>query len=91
MKLSEAIRIGAAKRPQAFGDYLGSLLDGTPTTCALGAAYEACTNDLPPSAAEDFGMVIRELERMTSTPRDLLLEVVNLNDEAYRTREQIAD
>ena len=36
MKLSEAIRLGAMLRPQAFGDYT----DGV-GTCAIGAACEA--------------------------------------------------
>ena len=51
MKLSEAIRRGAALRPQAFEMYQGTNEEGISTTCALGAAYEAITGRLPSTLA----------------------------------------
>lgn len=42
MKLSEAIRIGAKIRPQAYGAYyLVGQMTGRIGSCAIGAAYEA--------------------------------------------------
>lgn len=56
MKLSEAIRAGAAMRPQGFHDYIRWIPDDAGNTvvctCALGAAYEASTGQLPPSVDE---------------------------------------
>ena len=44
MKFSEAIRLGAMLRPQAFGDLTGRRrrwFKTERTTCAMGAAFEA--------------------------------------------------
>ncbi|HYE58159.1 MAG TPA: hypothetical protein VD948_06620 [Rhodothermales bacterium] len=41
MTLSEAIKAGAKKRPQAFGALYGTSEDGRFGTCAIGAAMEA--------------------------------------------------
>lgn len=55
MKLSEAIRLGAQKRAQNFGDYVQQFqVDENSVwgpyeyrTCAIGAAYEYITGKLP--------------------------------------------
>ena len=88
MKLSEAIRTGAAKRPQAFSDYIDHWSDGTVTTCALGAAYEALMGVLPPSSRIDQGHVLATLKSLASS--DVLQEVILLNDAEW-TRAEIAD
>lgn len=75
-KLSEAMREGAKQRPQAFGEYRlieehnGSLVS---CTCALGAAYEGMTGELPPAPPstlwEDGCLVERILLRKTGISR----------------------
>lgn len=80
MKLSDAIRIGAAKRPQCQGWYF----DGV-GTCALGAAYEGLTGH-PPARMNLDSDVTRVLMRWGYIGS----EVVIRNDLGH-TREQIAD
>lgn len=96
MKLSEAIRQGAALHPQAFGAYVTELLDGTVCTCTLGAAYEGLTGELPPmqftaDALPGRFTVDWALRQQTDAPDTLLLEIVRLNDDEAQPREQIAD
>ncbi len=65
LKLSEAIRIGAAIRPQAFGDFY---FEGK--SCVMGAAYEAIGNALGPNLwcyptlTEYFGLDINFLGKL---------------------------
>src|SRR5690348_3269547 len=64
MKLSEAIRKGAALRPQCFETYKSRDSLGNWSTCALGAAYEAVTGELPTARG---GGVVRVLEQTIGT------------------------
>jgi hypothetical protein len=105
MKLSDAIRIGAAKRPQAFGNYISKEPGGAVCTCALGAAYEGITGTLPPfgltlSALGDTFRALAGIDLETEVaPPDgnfnyavgLDSAVITLNDGAHWSREQIAD
>jgi hypothetical protein len=75
MKLSEAIRKGATLHPQVFGCFVGWAQeeeDGTPImgTCAIGAAYEAITGNLPTNPFDD-----------TTIEALLLDEIDEMNDE----------
>jgi len=95
MKLSEAILIGAAIRPQAFGDYVK---DGR--TCALGAAYEALFDRLPPAAQSEHCRVLSEIApyggyndsaNPVSGKAGPICDIcVELNDDQLWTREEIA-
>ena len=91
MKLSEAIRQGAAIRPQAYRDYCTRLPDGGYATCALGAAYEALTGQLPPSAygpVDHVDLFLRgKYGEAYSIRRDAIVEC---NDEDRLSREEIA-
>jgi hypothetical protein len=102
-KLSECIREGAKKRPQAFGDYIQDNC-----TCALGAAYEAITNKMPMPDGLDDGMVKATIYSATGTKDcnvpyppgsfgegfrmhpEILDLITSLNDTEHWTREHIA-
>lgn len=112
-KLSTLIREGAKKRPQAFGNYLEMTNDLNPegvpyaySTCAIGAAYEALTGELPDYAEFDRDLNERTLKTVNAwsacipypegtDPKggeDSVNDVVvNLNDDYRWTRERIAD
>jgi hypothetical protein len=93
MKLSEAIRLGAMLKSQAFGE-LGDAIG----TCALGAAYEARgvsfygeMDDLPP---DWYPLLVNTRECCpVCGRRDLIGSVIAecLNDAHRWTRERIAD
>jgi hypothetical protein len=112
-KLSTLIRRGAQIRPQACGSFVYTvwpLKNGIPTpetcTCALGAAYEALTGELPDPFAS-FDSITTFLQDSTDSqwteipyPDETSLAkdtdqttdvVVSLNDYYHWTREQIAD
>ena len=92
MKLSEAIRAGAALRPQAHGEYVINYWNGPSRTCAIGAAYEGITGKLPdPDWADDLNRVRKTIYKATGADDVLLNTVIQLNDDQYQTREQIAD
>ena len=87
LKLSEAIRIGATKRPQmCLGFYFNQ-----GRSCALGAAYEGVTSEYN----EDIGFFdITEFfpqlhEMVDNTP--LYNHVIGQNDALMIPREEIAD
>lgn len=95
MKLSQAIRLGAMLRPQAFNEYRSRH-----GSCAMGAAAEACGV----LADSDAAMSTLEKEFDAATPqtacpsvdcypikRDITNLVVHLNDVHHWTRECIAD
>ena len=101
MKLSDAIRLGAMLKPQAFGDYT----DGR-GTCAWGAANEAigvaadddgdltgpwlalcCADVSCPSCGGRYGSIDPGGD---GCPRVATL-IAHLNDHHRWTREQIAD
>ena len=91
MKLSEAIRRGAALRPQAHGDYSRILANGTICTCALGAAYEAITGQIPPSVHDNNpGEVDSAIIAATGASPYTRGRIVRWNDEEGVTREEIA-
>jgi hypothetical protein len=92
MKLSEAIRQGAALRPQAHGDYHQVLENGTVCTCALGAAYEAITGHVPPSVYDEGAGSIVDNAIIDATYANAYTyaRIVRWNDEEGATREQIA-
>lgn len=106
MKLSEAMRLGATLKPQAFGRITRFLLhlDNAPLgTCALGSCLDAIgklpligmvlPGELYPREWVDF------LETTAACPvkgcqddhECVSIVIVHLNDEHEWTREQIAD
>lgn len=103
MKLSEAIRIGAKKRPQGFGAYFtkfGAHGERELCSCALGAAFEACgyipdseplRNIVPEGYMEscDINLYAPVTYKGDLYPVGNL--VVTLNDGEEKTREEIAD
>lgn len=103
MKLSEAIRTGAKKRPQAFGQ-LARKVNGVWGTCALGAAYEAVSGQLPriKPTGELVDAVRKKLGGFKETTSDTITlpdgytcsvggALVILNDTLRWSREEIAD
>ena len=106
IKLSDAIRLGARKRPQGTGIYFPLLADGTIASCALGAAIEGAVPDIDPCMpATDafrmlgrlFGHVLR-LEYTDPTMPEAVTDrfpvestIYHMNDDAGWSREQIAD
>lgn len=82
-KLSQAIRIGAKLRPQCrdgfFTDSHG--------TCALGAAYEAVSGNLPPVVG---AMVVERLRAHGIQFPEPFPNIICWNDSGM-TREAIAD
>jgi hypothetical protein len=106
MKLSDAIRAGAAKRPQGTGIYFPVLDDGTIASCTLGAAIEGAYPDIDPCSDPQligwllhrtFRAVLRlDVVDPTMPPKvtDLFpveTTIHHMNDELGWTREQIAD
>ncbi len=100
-KLSQAIRLGATFRPQAFrylwckrGDVIG--------TCALGAAYEAAFGEIP-SDLDSFKPAYARLEERfpelkeyfdgfgSGNAKSLEANITCANDRDLKSREQIAD
>lgn len=85
-KFSEAIRLGATFRPQCQEAYFITKLDGTITSCAIGAGIEAVTGNayLAPGwfdkVSVRFGI---------NTP--IQNQIVEMNDRQGMTREAIAD
>lgn len=100
MPLSQAIRLGAKLRPQAFG---ALFVDGG--SCSLGAAYEAVgytvrngqviVNSSVPRAWVKIAGGIGKFDCPVTgcnQQRDLVLGLVtHLNDRHHWTRERIAD
>lgn len=88
-RLSQAIRIGATKRPQCFGD---AFRHGG--SCALGAALEA-TGVRPWSGSENdrypTHYVQGLIEARFRVPLRVTQQVWKLNDVKGWSREQIAD
>ena len=104
MKLSEAIRAGAEKRPQSKYNFFSIADNGeTVGSCALGAAYEAIFN-ITTNDEIDAGRVA-ELEDITGiydfevyenhpvTQEEHHLDniIISLNDAYQWERERIAD
>lgn len=100
MKLSEAIRAGASKRPQAFGQYfIISDFDDPITSCAIGAAYEGnggsptdnlwCRRLMDETFPELLQRVTLPTPYHDST--DLHSGIARLNDKYRWSREAIAD
>lgn len=101
MKLSEAMKQGATMHPQGAGAYAGR--QGNKWyTCALGAAYEGITGNLPRMARlsrRPFNSVpelakvydIREAHPISGGRGDLWWLISDLNDNHHWSREQIAD
>lgn len=104
MKLSEAIREGAKKRPQTFDSFFSWDYDTDEGdrvcigSCALGAAYEACvgsvSNYFPEQGVFDAisACVGIDLDQPIG-PANMALwrEITGRNDEDRHTREEIAD
>lgn len=105
MKLSEAIRLGAMLRPQAFGDFVKRYPDSksgllVSATCALGAACEAAGISID---AFDSLTISQEMEMFPLHAKSvhfpcqcrgflrLRAAVAHLNDHHRWTRERIAD
>lgn len=95
MKFSEAIRLGAMMKPQAFG----KTFDGEGRTCAVGAAYDAIGKLTAPGFAIDqlneVFPIIATLHKKScpvcSTDDFGWWVIPHLNDEHKWTREQIAE
>lgn len=82
LKLSEAIRIGAKKRPQCRGAYFNDYGE----SCALGAAAEALFGVNRMTFGSD------SLRKLQDLYGDLTVTtVIFMNDGGGQTREQIAD
>lgn len=100
MRLSEAIRLGAMLKPQAFGDFS----DGT-GTCAWGAANEAIGKSVDDDYVDDEWMDVchadvrcpecGDCRGTTDKDADGQSRVASLiehfNDDHLWTRERIAD
>ena len=96
MRFSEAIRLGAMLKPQAFGE----TFTGT-RTCAIGAAKDAvgALMSLFSSVAREYGWPtekeLKELVcptcRLAWPNRKTPGVIAHLNDDHRWTREQIAD
>lgn len=97
MLLSEAILIGAAKRPMCRGRYFEFGGDGI-RSCTLGAAYEAVAGKPPASVhfsdrhiAETLESRFPELnKRMEDDARVTLAESIIVKSDDGETRENIA-
>lgn len=87
LRLSEAIRIGATKRPQGFGGVLSQLRDGT--SCAMHAAYEAIEGAQHPDVSKASDRLSHWGALMFG--ETIVEEVIGRNDGGRFTREQIAD
>lgn len=84
---SQAIRLGASFRPQAFG----IMFDADGGSCAIGAAYEAVTGI---GGFEQNGRateIYKELEKRFPGSERIGHSIVIFNDGTKFTREQIAD
>lgn len=95
MRLSDAIRLGAMMKPQAFGD----VRDGV-GTCAIGAAYEAvgvCLMTRDYSTVPQWMRLILDDQTRDICPAcclrtlDFGSVISHFNDWHRWTREQIAD
>lgn len=93
MKLSEAMRIGARKRQQAFG----TLFDGK-GTCALGAALDGVSGrellyqfDLCVAAQTWSILDMPAINPVTGHDESMHTIIFCLNDDCRWTRQQIAD
>lgn len=102
MRLSEAIRLGAMLKPQAFGDYTDGI-----GSCAWGAANEAMGRPVDHEEVDDAWLVMLHPPVAhcpacgivaLSTPIDdaegqgaIAFLVEHLNDDHRWTREAIAD
>jgi hypothetical protein len=89
MRLSEAIRLGAMMKPQAFG---ASFHDGR--TCALGAALDAIgrVRECYLNAPDYWAMLVNYVAEPVTGEMCLVLSAIReLNDQHRWTREQIAD
>ena len=100
IKLSEAIRIGAAKRPQGKGNYFPLSKEHVVCSCVLGAALEGAMGRLRVQSliAKELYEIFPILSETTSLQTQTidvsgtLFEVcATLNDTFNWTREQIAD
>ena len=87
VRLSDAIRRGAALRPQGFGNYFG--LEGG--SCVIGAAFEGKfgrREGFPTCLLEEeFPELLVDIDY----DMPLLSALLRLNDEARWSREEIAD
>lgn len=102
IKLSEAIREGSKRRPQAFG-HLFNKVDSTWGSCALGAALEQVFNIGPTSlmnSSQDLTALAQrcgiDLNQRCTDPQEqvsakLHTTILRLNDEYHWTREEIAE
>lgn len=98
MKLSEAIRLGAMLKPQAFGALYGELAVVSPgdvlglraiaTSCALGAAHDAGWRGTVPNITPCCPVCSG---RSYAPAGPVAATVMHLNDGHRWTREQIAD
>ncbi len=88
LKLSDAIRVGAALRPQCTGDLFRS-----GRSCALGAAYEGATGEV--CGHYDYGLVTKRFPILKGKGGDGSLNklgtaIFDRNDSGM-SRESIAD
>lgn len=98
-RFSELIRAGAARRPQGRGAFFKYNLNGTITSCAMGAAYEAHFGYIPLSfqtGDHDMRPFFPILKKEVTHPVNgsthcLAICITSLNDNGGWTREQCAD
>lgn len=93
-RLSECIRAGAAKRPQAYGSMFNEGLGWKLGSCALGAAYEGFFG-WPDERNLSLAMSELELEFPILNRRigslSVMATIIHMNDSEKLTREEIAD
>lgn len=85
MKLSEAIRKGAALRPQGFGMYMSFDRGGQLCSCALGAAMEGLGY-----TTEQIQYDRSSIARISGYG-DIFGDIIRMNDIKRMSRETIAD
>lgn len=92
MRLSDAIRVGAMNKPQAFG-----CMEHAGHTCALGAAFDAVGLLFVSNRGDKARLMFPEMCSFVPGPCDCDIAgavecvIVHLNDGHLWTREQIAD
>lgn len=96
MKLSEAIRRGARRRPQAFAALFAEVeREGEQVigSCAWGAAYEGVTGlHFQNSDKEGHDEIVERLaQQFPAAYSELYDQLCDMNDSDRLTREEIAD
>ncbi len=90
MKLSEAMRIGAACHPQGTG-LMFKMENGQLRTCALGAAYEGWFGCQEAEPDNTYSTLYEVFPLLRENSERLAQQIWQMNDQYGKTREEIAD